>query len=165
MNIAEIKSAVDAGKSVHWANEGYRVHKDDLGQYLITYLPNGSTIGLTGRSDERLNGDEADFFISRPDLGLRIPCSACGSEKVMRDCWATWNAELQLWESADLQDHAWCNNCEGETKLVERAIRDYGGAAGNLGCGAVNNEPHDASEQGRAALVATKNTTSNDGPS
>jgi len=32
MNIAEIKAAVDAGKSVHWANEGYRVHRDGLGQ-------------------------------------------------------------------------------------------------------------------------------------
>lgn len=163
MNIAEIEAAVDAGKSVHWANEGYVVHKDDRDQYLITYLPNGSTIGLTNRAGGRLNGDEVEFFISRPDLGLRILCSACGSEDVMRDCWATWNAELQLWESADLQDHAWCNNCDGETKLVERAIRDFGGAAGNLGCGAVNNEPHAASEQGRAARVATENTNSNDG--
>ncbi|MFC0160173.1 hypothetical protein CDZ97_26755 [Mameliella alba] len=64
MNIAEIKAAVDAGKSVHWANEGYRVHRDSLGQYLITFVPNGSTIGLTDRSGRRLNG--ADFFISEP---------------------------------------------------------------------------------------------------
>ena len=66
MNVAEIKAAVDAGKSVHWANEGYRVHRDDLGQYLITFVPNGSTIGLTDRSGQRLNGAEADFFISEP---------------------------------------------------------------------------------------------------
>ena len=26
MNIAEIKASVDAGQSVHWASEGYRVH-------------------------------------------------------------------------------------------------------------------------------------------
>lgn len=64
MNIAEIKAAVDAGKSVHWANEGYRVHRDGLGQYLITFLRNGSTIGLTDRSGRQLNGAEADFFIS-----------------------------------------------------------------------------------------------------
>lgn len=68
MNIAEIKAAVDAGKSVHWANEGYRVHRDSLGQYLITFVPNGSTIGLTDRSRRRLNGAEADFFISEPGL-------------------------------------------------------------------------------------------------
>jgi hypothetical protein len=69
MNIAEIKAAVDAGKSVHWANEGYRVHQDDLGQYLITFVRNGSTIGLTDRSGRQLNGAEADFFISEPDHG------------------------------------------------------------------------------------------------
>ena len=68
MNIAEIKTAVEAGRTVHWAHEGYLVHRDDLGQYMITYLPNGSTIGLTDRSGAWLNGDEADFFISR--LGL-----------------------------------------------------------------------------------------------
>lgn len=67
MNIAEIKAAVDAGKSVHWANEGYRVHRDGLGQYLITFVPNGSTIGLTDRSGRRLNGAEADFFILEPN--------------------------------------------------------------------------------------------------
>ena len=66
MNIAEIKAAVDAGKSVHWANEGYRVHRDGLGQYLITFVPNDSTIGLTDRSGKQLNGAEADFFILEP---------------------------------------------------------------------------------------------------
>jgi hypothetical protein len=64
MDIDEIKAAVDSGQSVHWANEGYRIHKDNLGQYLITYELNGSTIGLTDQSGHRLNGDEADFFVS-----------------------------------------------------------------------------------------------------
>ncbi len=69
MNIAEIKAAVDAGKAVHWANEGYRVHRDGLGQYLITFVRNGSTIGLTDRSGRYLNGAEADFFILEPSHG------------------------------------------------------------------------------------------------
>ena len=34
MNIKAIKAAVDAGQTVHWANTGYIVHKDALGQYL-----------------------------------------------------------------------------------------------------------------------------------
>jgi len=42
MNIAEIKAAVDAGKSVYWSNAGYVVRKDILGQYLIIFEPNGS---------------------------------------------------------------------------------------------------------------------------
>ena len=41
MTLDEIKAAVDAGQTVHWANTGYVVHKDRLGQYLITYVPNG----------------------------------------------------------------------------------------------------------------------------
>ena len=67
MTLEEIKAAVDAGQSVHWANTGYRVHRDDLGQYLITFLPNSSSIGLTDRSGQRLNGDEAEFFIANSE--------------------------------------------------------------------------------------------------
>ena len=67
MNIAEIKAAVDAGKFVHWSNEGYVVRKDILGQYLIIFEPNGSAIGLTGQSGCHLNGQEEDFFLSVRD--------------------------------------------------------------------------------------------------
>jgi len=65
MTLDEIKAAVDAGQTVYWANTGYVVHKDRLGQYLITYLPNGSCIGLTDREGQRLNGKEAEFFIAQ----------------------------------------------------------------------------------------------------
>jgi hypothetical protein len=67
MNIADIKTAVDAGQAVHWSNEGYVVRKDTLGQYLIIFEPNGSAIGLTDRSGCRLNGLEEDFFLSVRD--------------------------------------------------------------------------------------------------
>ena len=69
MTLEDTKAAVDAGQTVHWANTGYVVHKDRLGQYLITYLPNGSCIGLTDRSGQRLNGDEAEFFIAESEEG------------------------------------------------------------------------------------------------
>jgi len=65
MTIDEIKAAVDAGQTVHWASNGYVVHKDRLGQYLITYVPNGSCIGLTDRAGHQLNGKEAEFFIAQ----------------------------------------------------------------------------------------------------
>jgi len=65
MTLDDIKAAVDAGQTVHWANTGYVVHKDRLGRYLITYLLNDSCIGLTDRSGQRLNGDEAEFFIAQ----------------------------------------------------------------------------------------------------
>ena len=64
MNIEAIKAAVDAGQTVHWANTGYIVHKDALGQYLITYRHGGSAIGLTDQPGTRLNGDEAEFYVA-----------------------------------------------------------------------------------------------------
>lgn len=69
MTLDEIKSAVDAGQTVHWVNTGYIVHKDRWGQYLITFVPNGSSIGLTNRSGQRLNGDEAEFFFAGSEGG------------------------------------------------------------------------------------------------
>ena len=75
MTLDEIKAAVDAGQTVHWANPGYVVHKDRLGQYLITYLPNGSCIGLTDRKGQRLNGKAAEFFIARSEDGAENPGS------------------------------------------------------------------------------------------
>ncbi len=75
MTLDEIKAAVDAGQTVHWANTGYVVHKDRLGQYLITYLLNGSCIGLTDRDGQRLNGKEAKFFIARSKDSAENPGS------------------------------------------------------------------------------------------
>ena len=67
MTLEDIKAAVDAGQTVHWANTGYVVHKDRLRQYPITYVPNGSCLGLTDRGRHRLNGKEAEFFIARSE--------------------------------------------------------------------------------------------------
>ncbi|MDO6732190.1 hypothetical protein Q4577_19330 [Marinovum sp. 2_MG-2023] len=68
MTLEDIKAAVDVGQTVHWSNTGYVVHKDRLGQYLITYLPNGSCIGLTDRGGHGLNGKEAEFFVAQPKV-------------------------------------------------------------------------------------------------
>ena len=75
MTLEDIKAAVDAGQTVHWANTGYVVHKDRLGQYLITYVLNGSCIGLTDRGGHRLNGKEAEFFIAQPKVAAENPGS------------------------------------------------------------------------------------------
>ena len=68
MTLEDIKAAVDAGQTVHWANTGYVVHKDRFGHYLITYVSNGSCIGLTDRGGHRLNGKEAEFFLARSEM-------------------------------------------------------------------------------------------------
>lgn len=62
MTLNEIKQALDQGKSVYWSNPAYYVHKDKLGQYLITFAPNGSTIGLTWQDGITLNGKKEDFY-------------------------------------------------------------------------------------------------------
>ena len=60
MTLEEIKTAVDAGNRVHWANSGYVVTCDGLGH---TFSRNGSAIGLTSRDGTRLNGRPDEFFI------------------------------------------------------------------------------------------------------
>lgn len=62
MTIEQIKAAVDAGKTVHWANASYTVIRDSLGQYLIRR--GDRCCGLTDRSGTELQGREDQFFIA-----------------------------------------------------------------------------------------------------
>lgn len=64
MTLQEIKAAVDVGHRVHWANPGYRVIRDRLGQYLIVFTRTGDAIGLTDQSGTRLNGAPGEFYLS-----------------------------------------------------------------------------------------------------
>lgn len=63
MTIAEIKQAVDEGKFVYWVHSGYKVIKDNAGQYLIQCTMNDHCIGLTNRAGTHLNGEEDEFKI------------------------------------------------------------------------------------------------------
>lgn len=63
MNLEEIKKAVNEGKIVCWANEGYRVIKDKLGRFFIHCTMNDHYIGLTWQDGKTLNGKEEQFFI------------------------------------------------------------------------------------------------------
>lgn len=47
-------------------------------------------------------------------------CKTCGSTDVRRDAWAEWNREEQRWVLGEVYDQAYCNACEGETKLDEK---------------------------------------------
>lgn len=66
-----------------------------------------------------------------PDVTMR--CAACGSSAVKRDAWAEWDDESQSWVLGSVFDAAYCFDCEGETHIVEVAlrerVRDAGGAA------------------------------------
>ncbi|HEV2570012.1 hypothetical protein [Sphingomonas sp.] len=46
-------------------------------------------------------------------------CYVCGSNNVTRDAWARWDVKAQEWVLGDLYDNADCQDCDGETKLVE----------------------------------------------
>ena len=63
MTLDGIKAAVDAGKIVYWKNEGYRVVKDNLGQYHIVFQHNANATGLTWTDGITLNGEPEEFFI------------------------------------------------------------------------------------------------------
>ena len=67
MTLEEIKASVESGKTVHWAQEQYRVIKadnfDEGGGWLIICDTNGHCIGLTHQDEVTMNGKEEDFFI------------------------------------------------------------------------------------------------------
>jgi hypothetical protein len=40
----------------------------------------------------------------------------------MRDAWASWNYQKQEWELSQSFDHAFCEDCEGETKIIGKEV-------------------------------------------
>jgi hypothetical protein len=63
MNLQEIKSAVESGKVVCWGNRGYKVIKDNTGQWLVRCEWNGYCFGLYYGKTDTLNGKESEFFV------------------------------------------------------------------------------------------------------
>lgn len=63
MTLNQIKSAVEAGKPVHWSNDGYSVIKDKLDRFLIVCHRNESCWGLTWTDGVTMNEKEEDFYI------------------------------------------------------------------------------------------------------
>ena len=51
-------------------------------------------------------------------------CATCGSDQVMLDAWAAWSAESQSWELAATMQSAFCEECDGETRLIEQPLPD-----------------------------------------
>lgn len=69
MNLEEIKTAVDAGRVVHWKNNGYTVVGDGR-QYLIGWAvgtPQSHYVGLTWLDGVTMNGDPGDFYIEETE--------------------------------------------------------------------------------------------------
>ena len=64
MTLEEIKSAVESGKTVHWKTVGYKVIKDNLGQWFIGCPQTNYYIGLTWCDGVTMNGKPEDFYIA-----------------------------------------------------------------------------------------------------
>lgn len=106
MNIAEIKQAVDAGLTVHWANRGYRVIKDSIGQYLIKFDPNGHCIGLTNRAGDTLNGQEHEFFCDDINNGRNAYILDCHRKPTYPD-----GTPRNTWEQlGEIERQSWIKN-------------------------------------------------------
>jgi hypothetical protein len=62
------------------------------------------------------------------NTAVKKVCAHCGSENVMVDAWAVWDFENQLWDLGTMFDDAHCDECGGETtimdieSMVERAL-------------------------------------------
>jgi hypothetical protein len=72
MTLQEIKDAVEAGKTVHWATTAYTILKDQLRdgkhQWLIAYnhgQRDANYVGLTWRDGITVNGRPEQFFIGK----------------------------------------------------------------------------------------------------
>lgn len=63
MTLTEIKAAVLAGRTVHWASKAYKVMHYD-GEFMIECSINGHCICLTWRDAVTLNGKPEQFFIA-----------------------------------------------------------------------------------------------------
>ncbi len=71
MTLQEIKDAVEAGKTVHWASEAYIVVKDDIGQWMV-HCPSTKAYWGLYRRDGTLTDKESKFFIAKPTGLLRL---------------------------------------------------------------------------------------------
>lgn len=57
---------------------------------------------------------------------LRMICSRCGSERVLRDAYAKWNVRSHKWVLQNVFDFAVCESDEcdgGETRIDEVTVR------------------------------------------
>lgn len=47
-------------------------------------------------------------------MTVKYICPECGSENVLADAWAAWNADKQEWELDNVFDACICSDCEAQ---------------------------------------------------
>ena len=63
MTREQLIKAIDEGKKVYDKNIGYECYKNECGEYLVTYRPNGYTIGIFHQDGIGMNVRPEDCFI------------------------------------------------------------------------------------------------------
>lgn len=48
-----------------------------------------------------------------------VICGTCGGSDVRADAWASWDTEKGDWVLHSTYDHRYCENCDGEVRLIE----------------------------------------------
>lgn len=70
-----------------------------------------TSIGPVDETKSNLDQTSAEFPI----------CSACGSERVVRDAWASWDTKTQDWQLDAVFDYSFCLACEEEAGMEWRS--------------------------------------------
>lgn len=67
--------------------------------------------------------DPVDQANSNPNqTSAEFPiCSACGSDRIVRDAWASWDTEAQDWQLDAVFDYSFCLSCEEEAGMEWRS--------------------------------------------
>jgi hypothetical protein len=59
---------------------------------------------------------------------VMMVCAKCGSPDVLCDAYAEWDLQDQKWVLQNTFDKgAFCENCDGECRIIEREITDEEG--------------------------------------
>lgn len=77
--------------------------------------------------------------LHKPETKFKMVCRRCGSNRVLRDAWAEWSIEHQVWELQNVFDHAVCESrtCDGNETSIDMVEitqgEDDAGTAENQG--------------------------------
>ena len=58
---------------------------------------------------------------------VRLVCSRCKSDEVVKDAFASWDVEQQTWILHSCYDATYCNACEESCNLEEEECEDSSG--------------------------------------
>lgn len=68
MTREEFIQAMDDGLAVRWSNDGYHCYKSNYGEYLVTFEPNGHTIGIFHKDGIGMNIFLDDCYIKEETM-------------------------------------------------------------------------------------------------